>query len=80
MAKTVVKKAVSKKVVANRKVSKKGQQDLSSVGTNILQAEKRRRTALQYKVTEIPDAVLDAELERRDKEWEESRQRISEIL
>ncbi len=42
---------------------------LKSLPNSILVEEQRRRLALQKKVTEIPDKLLNAEITRREEEF-----------
>ncbi len=42
---------------------------LKSLPSNILVDEQKRRLALQKRVTEVPDKLLNAEIKRREEEW-----------
>ena len=44
------------------------QEVLKSLPSNILVDEQKRRLALQKRVTEVPDKLLNAEIERREEE------------
>lgn len=81
--KTVAKKAVSKKAVAKKVAKKKTVDlplDLTSVPPSIFYAEKNRRIALQHKITELSNEVLDEQLARLSREQDERTKRIGEIL